>query len=151
MPKHAHQLAPHHVAFLNNYMQCKPMVVGPCSDTTCNVPNPMVRNVSVFLWIQRKMLTFLTIGLGTLQEPTNSKLTQRLLADRQWRNKSSTDSESSLQIKHRLNNVLPLFCKLSQVRILPWEAFYTKNDTLNGAGDFQMMLRGKPPFESEED
>ena len=45
----AHQLAPHHVAFLDNYMQCKPMVAGFRSDTICNAPNPMARGVNAVL------------------------------------------------------------------------------------------------------
>ena len=44
----AQQVAPHHVAFLDNYMQCKPMIAGSCSDTICNAPNPRLGVLTLY-------------------------------------------------------------------------------------------------------
>jgi len=53
-----------------------------------------------------------------------------------------------------LNQNLPFFCKLPQVKILPWEASYTpskKRDTSKGADFFQIMFQGRLQPEEEVD
>lgn len=53
-------------------------------------------------------------------------------------------------MKHQLTNILPLFCKLSQVKIFLREVSDTKKDTLKGGGDFQMIFQGKSQIGNEE-
>ena len=84
---------------------------------------------------------FLTESKATQDTPTQLMVrSQRILSTSQWSSKWDVDYESSLHMKHLLTKVNPFFCRLSQVKIFPYEACQTKKETLMGAKDLQMTL-----------
>jgi len=89
---------------------------------------------------------FLTESETTQETPKQLKdNSHKALANRQCHSRWLGDSKSSLHIEHLFTKIIPFFCKLSHVRILPCEASPTKTDTFKGAKLFQMIFQGNRP------